>query len=206
MLPSERATILRGRGGGEMKHFSKLIPGLLESYTKPNMMKCMSQLDKLISSRLNATEKQRKFQELANFEQMARENLEIEREVREKADYEKKEKDEKEAKEAAAKLAERAARRAGGSSSRRSSSPRGRGSSNSRPRSRTSMKSPSTSPTISGRRLRGTATKEKRSRRDSQEGVDAIELELAKTGIREMRKTLSYKKKLKQPLKIGGKN
>ena len=85
MLPTERATVLREKKtGAEIKPFSKLIPGLLESYNKPNMMKYMVSLDSLISSRLNASERQRKFQELANFEQMARENLEIEKAVRER--------------------------------------------------------------------------------------------------------------------------
>ena len=228
MLPTERATVLREKKtGAEIKPFSKLIPGLLESYNKPNMMKYMVSLDSLISSRLNASERQRKFQELANFEQMARENLEIEKAVRERKEREEKEAAEKEAAEKEArKLAEKAAKRAGGDSgaseSRGSRQSRGR-----RASGRTSL-----SPTASGRRLTARYSKSptvspkaspaapsrslskhnegagERSRRDSQQGHDAIERELERSGVREPRKTASketYMKRLTQPVKIGGK-
>jgi len=185
MLPTERAKILREKAGSEVKPFSKLIPGLLESYTKPNMMKYMASLDSLISSRLSASERQRKFQELANFEQMARENLEIEKAVRERKEQEVKE---REAKERAAKLAENAAKRVGGGG-RKSVKAGSRGSSRASKRwsrtSRTSNSSPS-----------------------HLEGVDAIESELDRSGLRQIRRTTSkenYLKRLTQPVKIGGK-
>ncbi len=67
----------------EEKNFDDMIPSLLKGYTKESMISSLRQLDGLIFSRLTATERQRRFNELANFEQMAKENLEIEKQVRE---------------------------------------------------------------------------------------------------------------------------
>ena len=194
MLPFQRSTVLKQHDGiEEVKNFSKLVPGLLENYTQTNMIKCMKDLDTLITNRLTATERQRKFQELADFEKMARENLAIEEAVRLARQKELEAREAEEERKKAETLAQNAADRAGGHRKSHARFPNG-GSGSSR----------------HIRNTRGTRFTRSRSTRKSMKAKDAVEAELEKRGVRSRsRGTIGgYKRKLlreKTGLRIGAK-
>ncbi|GMI00921.1 hypothetical protein TrLO_g12166 [Triparma laevis f. longispina] len=190
LLPQQgRATVLKQLDStSEVKSFNDLVPGLLENYTQKNMINCMKDLDNLITKRLTATERQRKFEELANFEKMARENLAIEKAVRLARQKEIEEQEAAEQRKKAELLAARAAETAGGRS-RKSTLFGGKG-------SRMERK---TRGTRDSRKARGTMNNKEK---------DAVEVALESRGVGRGRETMggSYKKKLlreKTGLRVG---
>ena len=90
----------------EILSFDQMAPELLREYSTEKLVKGMKKLDSLIAMRLTASERQRKFNELANFEQMAKENLKIEKKIRED-----KRREEEESKEREIKRRERKSRK-----------------------------------------------------------------------------------------------
>jgi len=99
----------------EERLLDDMVPNLLNGYAKDSMIKSMKNLDNNISNMLVAKMKEDKFNQLANFEAMAKENLKIEQKIRsEKEAAEMKEKEEKEKRrvEAAARRKQRQSMRA----------------------------------------------------------------------------------------------